>query len=93
MNSRGRFIAVALATLALAGCTDTADLRAQSLAYQKAYCASKGKQFLWQDTKTEEGIIMRSVTAEGRCVGPSDPGYEPPSTDKQPQNEPAGEHG
>jgi hypothetical protein len=84
LNSRCRFIAVMLATLALAGCTDKADLQAQSVAYQKAYCASKGKQFLWQDTKSEEGIIMRSVTAEGRCVGPGDRGYEPPSTEKEP---------
>jgi hypothetical protein len=75
---------IALAALTLAGCTDRTDLQAQSLAYQKAHCASKGKQFLWQDTKLEEGIITRSVTAEGRCVGPGDPGYEPPSAEAGP---------
>jgi len=84
LNSKGLFIAFALPTLAFAGCTDTADLQAQSLAYQKAYCASKGKQFLWEDTKTEKDIITRSVTAEGRCVGPGDAGYEPPSTEAKP---------
>ncbi|HEX4079520.1 MAG TPA: hypothetical protein VHX61_11695 [Rhizomicrobium sp.] len=81
LNSRAPFVAAALAVLGLAGCADTADLQAQSFARQKAYCASKGKQFLWQDTKTEEGIFMRSVTAEGRCVGPGDPGYQPPSAE------------
>jgi hypothetical protein len=93
LNARDPFLAITLVTLALAGCTDTAELREQSLTYQKAYCASKGKQFLWQDTKTEEGVITRSVTAEGRCVGPGDAGYEPPTTAKQRQTDAAGEHG
>ena len=84
VNSGGFCLAFVLAAIALAGCASEADLRSQTLAYQKAYCASKGKQFLWQDTKTEEGIFMRSVTAEGHCVGPGDRGYEAPSTDTQP---------
>jgi hypothetical protein len=80
----GPFAALSLAAMVLAGCASETDLRSQTLAYQKAYCASKGKQFLWQDTKTDEGVFQRSVTAEGHCVGPGDPGYEAPSTDAQP---------
>ncbi len=83
MQQLTKAVTVAFAMLMLAECTDTSDLQTQSLAYQKAYCASKGKQFLWQDTKTEHGIVARSVTAQGRCVGPGDRGYQPPSVDAE----------
>jgi hypothetical protein len=79
-----RSTAIVLVALSIAGCSNDGELQAQSLAYQKAYCASKGKQFLWKDTKTEEGAFTRSVTAEGHCVGPGERGYEPPSTDTEP---------
>lgn len=72
-------LAVALVALTLASCRGTSDLQAQSLAQWKAYCAARGKQFLWQDTETDEGVITRSVTVHGRCVGPGEPGYEPPA--------------
>lgn len=78
-------LAVALAALAVAGCTSTSDLREQSIAQWKTYCAKQGKQFLWHDTQTDEGTVMRSVKVNGKCVGPGDRGYQPPATpDDQP---------
>ncbi|HEX3667342.1 MAG TPA: hypothetical protein VHU23_19120 [Rhizomicrobium sp.] len=79
--SKSHLIAVMVGTVALTSCTDTSDLRAQSLAYQKQLCASKGKQFLWKDTKSEEGVFTRSETAEGHCVGPGERGFEAPTKD------------
>ena len=67
-----------LGAVTIAGCSDTSDLQEQSLARWKAFCASQGKQFLWRDTEKERGIFLVSVKVEGRCVGPGQPGYEPP---------------
>jgi hypothetical protein len=75
--------ALAFAVLAVAGCRDSSDLQAESLANWKAYCASKSKQFLWHDTVKEEGFVMQSVKVNGRCVGPGERGYLPPTPDDQ----------
>ncbi len=70
--------AIALAVLPVAGCTSAPDLQAQSVAQWKAYCTAHGKQFLWHDTQTDEGTVMRTVKVEGKCVGPGERGYLPP---------------
>jgi hypothetical protein len=78
--SRIRIGALAFgAALALTACADKSDLEAESLAKWKAYCASRGKQFLWRDTVYQEGIVSRSIQTEGRCVGPGEKGYQSPS--------------
>jgi hypothetical protein len=65
-------------SVVLAGCSDTADLQAESVAQWKAYCASRGKQFLWKDTAVSQAPLMMHAQAEGKCVGPGDRGYVAP---------------
>ena len=67
------------ASIALSACADTADIQAESLARWKALCASQHKQFLWHDTVADRGVIMETVTLNGRCVGPGEKGYQPPA--------------
>lgn len=74
-------VLVISAVMAVTACSDAADQQAQSLAQWKAYCAAKGKQFLWKDTDTDAGMLITSVQVEGKCVGPGERGYvqpEPP---------------
>jgi TonB family protein len=73
-----RFILLLLAADGvLMACANTTALEAQSLAKSQAYCAAEGKQFLWHDTETTEGIFGRpDVMTNGSCVGPGQPGYE-----------------
>jgi len=73
------------ASMAVTACSDTADLQTQSLAQWKAYCAARGKQFLWKDTETNEDLLMNQVQVEGKCVGPGERGYRPP---EPPDDEP-----
>ena len=73
------------ASMTLTACIDTANLQAESLAKWKAYCASKGKQFLWRDTDVESDPLSASVQVEGKCVGKGERGYRPP---EPPEDEP-----
>lgn len=71
--------------LAVTACTDTEDLKAQSLAQWKAYCAAQKKQFLWKDTAISDQMLMAQVRVEGKCVGPGERGYRAPEpTDEEP---------
>jgi hypothetical protein len=72
-------------SIALTACSSTADLRPTVVAQWKAYCAAKGKQFLWKDTKVSEDLLVTRVQAEGRCVGPGERGYRAP---EPPEDEP-----
>jgi hypothetical protein len=78
-------VSVLAGTLILTACRDTADLRAESLAQWQAYCASKGKQFLWKDTEVNEDPLMKRVYVQGKCVGPGERGYQAP---QPPEDEP-----
>jgi hypothetical protein len=66
------------ASAALTACSDSPDVQAQSLAQWKAYCAARGKQFLWKDTIVNHDVLMERAQVEGRCVGPGERGYQAP---------------
>ena len=63
------------AAFALSGCADFAANMA--LRDAQARCAKEGKQFVQEQVKKTELVVVSSAQVSGHCVGPGDPGYVP----------------
>jgi hypothetical protein len=46
----------------------------------RAQCEEKGLQFVLEERKAREGIIISSAEVSGYCVGPGDPRFVPPDS-------------
>ena len=46
----------------------------------RAQCEEKGLQFVLEERKAREGIIVSSAQVSGYCVGPGDPRFVPPAS-------------
>lgn len=64
------------AMMALCGCADYAANAA--LQDAQAKCAKEGKQFVQDQIKKTELIVVASAQVSGHCAGPGEPGYVPP---------------
>jgi hypothetical protein len=76
------FMLMALATIVLAGCMTVEQQEKNTLAQAKAHCEREGKQFLMKGVVINEpsAFTSGSVSTEGYCLGPGDPGYVSPNS-------------
>jgi len=72
---RGLWIGCA-AALALSGCADFAANVA--LKDAQAKCARLGQQFVQDEVKKTELVVVSSAQVSGHCVAPGDAGTAPP---------------
>jgi hypothetical protein len=65
------------AAFTLSGCADfAADMAVKDA---QAKCAKEGKQFVPDQVKKTELVVVSSAQVSGHCAGPGEPGYVPPA--------------
>ncbi|HSC18003.1 MAG TPA: hypothetical protein VLC74_03725 [Rhizomicrobium sp.] len=72
---RGVWMTGVAAAFALSGCADMA--ASMALSDAQAKCAKLGKQFVPDDVKKTELVVVSSAQVSGHCAGPGDPGFVP----------------
>jgi hypothetical protein len=73
---RGVWIVGFASAVALSGCADFA----ANVALQdaQAKCAKEGRQFVQDQVKKTELIVVSAAQVSGHCAGPGEPSYLPP---------------
>lgn len=79
---RPGWLAVPVLALLLAGCASEEEQIDDAIAQARAQCEAQHKQFtLKERPKIEHGELFdHDIEVDASCVGPDDPGYQPPKS-------------